>query len=264
VHTYVIAECGSCHDGDLKKAQRLIDYAKECGADAAKFQFWSSAERLADRRKAADYLDIYRRYQIPMEWLGTLRAHCYHVGIQFMCTTYLPEDIHVVEPYVERFKVASFEADDLPFVDAHAGFGKPIIRSCGMGAQPYQGRQQTLDLLCISSYPAPQDALNLHRLRGNRFVGLSDHTLSWLTGAVAVGAGACILEKHISLASTSADNPDVNHSLTADVDSRDGFRKYVWAVRQAEEMYGNPYITGDEDRIHECEMEMARYKVVRP
>src|SRR3954471_22983798 len=132
--TFIIAEAGSCHDGSLEKALRLVEIAGACLADAVKFQFWSSAEALAERRRAPAYLEAYERYQLPAEWLPRLQARAEALDIEFMCTTYLPADIATVAPFVRRFKVASFELGDDEFLKAHERFSKPIVASTGMAS----------------------------------------------------------------------------------------------------------------------------------
>ena len=91
-HTFVIAEAGSSHDGSFEKAVALIGVARIAGADACKFQFWSSAKRLAERRQAdgrltddgltKNYIPVYEKYQIPATWLPRLREECSKQGLE--------------------------------------------------------------------------------------------------------------------------------------------------------------------------------------
>lgn len=271
--TLVIAECGSCHDGELRKALQLIEAARDGGADAAKFQFWSSADRLADRRHVPDrYRDIYRRYQIAPTWLPVLKEACdarshWTVGlrpIEFMATTYLPEDIFTVAPFVKRFKVASFEAQDSVFIHTHPG-DRDILVSLGMAdsiPRHLAAADRAIQLLhCVSAYPAPAEAMNLAVFQRDwgesfdpspsPFVGLSDHSRHPWMGALAVAAGASILEVHIRLDKTSAANPDY---VTAFTPSE--FADYVRNVRFAERVKGS-----GAKRVQPCEAEMAQYRV---
>jgi N,N'-diacetyllegionaminate synthase len=270
MNTFVIAEIGSCHDMDLAKARHLIDVAKIAGADAAKFQYWSSAERMTHRRKAGPYLDIYRQYAMPVGWLSQLHAYCHARGIDFMCSSYLPEDVDVVAPFVQRFKIASFEANDAQHLVAHVkhlcAFGvsaaqKQLYISMGMGAELEPVRRflmqplatthsepnpETVRFLhCVSAYPAPLDQLNLKRLRWDwdrrqgynpvPFSGFSDHAPSELvwTGAVAVAAGASIIERHLRSGETNPSNPDYGHAMAPD-----DFMRYVKNIRDVETMLG--------------------------
>lgn len=259
--TLVIAEAGSCHDGDLDRALALVDAAADAGADACKFQFWSDPDALADRRRALpSHREAYRRYRVPAFWLPVLHTRCGRRGIDFMATAYLPEDVATVAPLVARFKIASFEADARDLIEAHAPYAgeRRLVVSLGMGAHgavPPGWAAGAVDwLLCVSAYPAPADALNLARLRAGVYAGLSDHTdpsLTW-TGALAVAAGARILEAHLRLVDTDPRNPDAPHAMTPPQ-----LYEYARHVRFAERCAGDP----DEAGAHESEREMAAYKV---
>lgn len=264
---FIIAEIGSCHDLDLAKARHLIDVAKIAGADAAKFQYWSSAERMAHRRNAGPYLDIYRQYAMSVAWLPLLKAYCESADIEFMCSSYLPEDVDVVAPFVKRFKIASFEANDPQHLVAHVkhvSAGKLVIVSMGMGAElriverfllhPLYGSNMDTDttptnvqfLHCVSAYPAPLNQLNLKRLRWDwhrqlggsahvKFDGYSDHAASDLTwtGAIAVAAGARVIERHLRSGETNSSNPDYGHAMAPD-----DFMAYVRNIHDTEVMLG--------------------------
>lgn len=242
---FLIAECGSSHDSSWDKAVRLVQLAADCGFDCAKFQFFSDPDKLAARRNADAYRDVYRRYQIPEEWLLKLSRLCVTHGIEFMATCYLEEDIAVVAPHVKRFKISSFEARDKAFLDAHKLFvGQPVIVSTGMMREV-----DVLDLLrpfigailhCTSAYPCPPSDVNLNWLKlyaGRRTLkplGLSDHTCNVLTGALAVAAGAEVVEVHIRLGDTDCANPDFSVSL-----SPTDAKEYVDNIRIAEQMMGS-------------------------
>lgn len=255
---YVIAECGSCHDGRLEEAFKLVETAKACGADAAKFQFWSSAQRLAIRRNAPAYQEIYERYQVPFEWLPKLKEWCDLHDIDFMCSTYLPEDVWRIVPLVDTMKIASFEAHDRAFLLMHRAalaVGKQVVVSLGMGARP-EAVWADLNLavsedqiaryglavklmVCTSAYPAPISDLGLWRISrittAAGVVGFSDHSDAdnTVTGGIAVGAGARVIERHIKLTTTDPDNPDAPHAQAPDL-----FREYVDTIRVAEEAMG--------------------------
>jgi N,N'-diacetyllegionaminate synthase len=284
VNTFVIAECGSCHDGELTKALQLVEAARESGCSAAKFQYWSNPDRLADRRRVpVMYREIYRRYQVPVSWLPVLKEACEARSpwtrglrpIEFMATCYLPDDVATVAPFVRRFKISSFEANDADFLRAHVPFlpgderpvNAELIVSLGMGAD-YSATLRALDgcywwsctkaLHCVSSYPAPADAMNLSLLRPSPddderilYDGLSDHSRHLWMGAMATAAGAQIIEAHIRLEKTSPDNPDYATAFTPAE-----FAEYIRNIRFAEQVMG----TG-EKRLQPCELEMAAYKV---
>lgn len=266
--TFVIAEPGSCADGDLLKLDALLRAAKEAGADAFKMQYWSSAERLAARRNAADYLPIYQRYRTTFETLLFMQERCAAVGVEFMCTVYLPEDVLPIEPLVKRFKVASFEAQDKVFVLLNLAFGKEVIVSTGMSdweesplAEVYRYSPNISWLHCTSAYPAPVEDLNLSVLQtwqgyGRHFgvggrIGLSDHSAHPITGALAVMYGAQIIEAHLRLDTTDPANPDYPAALNpAD------FAAYVRNIRFAEQARGD-----SRKRLQPSEVAMAKYLV---
>lgn len=245
---FIIAEAGSSHDNDLQKAYRLIEAAKECGADACKFQFWSSPHKLAQRRGlGADAEAMYAKYQLPQGWLPLLKEHCDRVGIEFMVTCYLLEDIKTINPFVKRFKISAYESLWKEFCNAHLEYGKQRIISINgrQGSFDYPNRPpySQINLLhCVSKYPTPIEELKLSTLNEPNKVqlGLSDHTDSIHTGGWAVHHGAAIIEKHIRLFETSQDNPDFAHSLPANI-PKEGvhwdtctFLDYVGLIREAE------------------------------
>lgn len=272
VSVYIIAEAGSCHDGDFIKATNLVRAAKDSGADAVKFQYWSDPDRLAERRRVPDhYKRIYRTYRLPGAWLSDLWRYAGELGLDFMCTAYLPEDVAAVEPWVRHFKVASFEAEAGDLLRAHEPHlhtrpDRWLVISCGMGAK-WEESLGVLDkvllgrlgdrlklLHCVSAYPAPAEALGLGSIRKYEYDGYSDHSepsLTW-TGALAVAAGAEVLEAHLRLHETDAENPDAPHAMVPAE-----FRSYVRHVRFAEACMGD-----GRHRMQPCEGMMATYKVV--
>jgi sialic acid synthase SpsE len=257
--TLVIAEAGSCHDGQLLKALRLVNTAFNAGADVVKFQYYSDPDRLADRRRVPDsYREIYRRYQMPPVWLPVLRDYIESQDgkPELMCSTYLPEDVAVVASYVQRFKIASFEALDEEFIVAHARFKKPIILSTGMMSEHdllrfWMGGEGFKILHCVSAYPAPPEAMNLAVLLGGEFSGISDHSRHVWMGALAVAAGAEIIEAHLRLNDTDPENPDYATAFTPSE-----FAEYVKNVRFAEACLGD-----GEKKLQACEEPMAKFRV---
>jgi len=238
MHTYIIAEAGSNHGGYPSCALELIKTAKDCGADAVKFQYWSRPERLVERRHLPeDALTTFRRYQFHSGWLSFLHSRSQEIGIDFLCTTYLPEDIAVVDPYVKMFKIASFEAMDTEFIDAHRKFRKPLIISTGMmGADDFRSLSMDILLHCTSAYPAPLEEANLSAIRSLRSPkGYSDHTKSVLTGAMAVAAGAEYVEVHFRLDTTPEECPDYATSLNPSQ-----LNSYCGLIRTTEILMGDP------------------------
>lgn len=265
MRTFVIADIGACHDGKSKDMFAAVQAAKDAGVDAIKFQWVSDPWRMAKRRGRAEadgYGEIYRKYLAwDLELMPRLAEHCKTYGIGFMCTAFLPEDVAVVAPYVQHFKIASFEAEDEAMYKAHVGLpndGRKVIVSLGMGAKypyydvaPYEApcdlpRRELARLHCVSAYPAPVDSLGLYRLHPQwdndgdllePIDGFSDHSdpaLTW-TGALAVAAGAEIVEAHLRLDWTDTRNPDYGHAMTV----RE-FDAYVRHIRFAESCLAIP------------------------
>ena len=244
---YLIGELGSCHDGDWQKVERLVAACAEAGFSACKLQYWSSADRLADRRHATDaYRAIYHTHQIPLAWLPAFRALCDEYEVEAVCTAYLPEDVERVAPYVDRIKIASFENEDMALITAALKAGKPVIVSAGMTDERalrrirsrLMGRHYGGVLACVSAYPAALDGV-LERL-GWRWMdeddcpfcdGYSDHTRNVWTGACAVACGAEIIEVHVRLDDTDTVNPDYATAL-----SPAEFRQYAEGVCTAERL----------------------------
>ena len=277
---YVIAEAGSCHDGSRTRALLLIEAAAEAGADAVKFQYWSSAKRMAQRRNAAEYEATYARYAVPSSWLAALARHAASHDVDFMCSTYLPEDVDVVAPFVDTFKVASFESGDPVHLAAHGAHldnGKNVVVSLGLGhsaevVRHYvapqrhmgwkhspEGRGLLALLHCVSAYPAHPNTLGLVGLRDRvGLVGFSDHTegSETRTGAVAAACGARVIERHFRLATTERQNPDFEHAATTRQ-----LADYIEGVRFATMALGDN--TGRETWLNarRAEEPMARYAV---
>ena len=205
---------------------------------------------------------------MPATWLPELAQACGLRGVEFMCTTYSEVDIPVVEPFVQRFKVASFESRDLAFVRAHVRYAKPILASVGMldfeAVRSLVRRVPELReiLHCVSSYPCPNDQLNLAAITqlhdrigiksGHMAVGLSDHSRSDLSGALAVMAGARTVECHIRLDDTEVSNPD--YAAARDPEAA---RRYVRNIREAEVLRGDGH-----KRLMQAEQPMAPYRVM--
>jgi len=247
---FVIAEAAATwmFGGDpLSNAYRSIEAAKACGANAWKTQWASSGVQMATRRGLDDAAgDMYERYlQYNPAWLQLLKAHAYKVGIEFMCTVFLPKDVAAIAPLVKRFKVAAMESKDKKLyntIDAVRG-RRQIIFSSNPGADLcFDSRldKNVIVLHCISKYPCPLDEIGLSEIRQGdceecywerKPDGLSDHTGHVLTGAVAVGAGASVIEAHFRLDDTPSSNCDFPHSHTPS-----SLKQYIANVRTAERM----------------------------
>lgn len=251
MHTFVIAEIGSAwRFGSTPSVQMLdaVSIAKECGADAIKFQLVSDPRKMEQRRNVP--VGSYDILAWPIAWLHPVAEAAEELGIELMCTVFLHEDVETLNPYVKRWKVASLECEDEELLDAIEATGKPVIISSGaMGFNMIPPLLNASMLHCTAAYPAPLDQLNLRAVKCHS--GYSDHSCNVLTGAIAVACGAKIVEAHFRLFDTPIDNPDYGHSLTPSQ-----LKTYIENIRQTELMLGDGV-----KKIEKCEEWALQHKV---
>jgi N,N'-diacetyllegionaminate synthase len=257
---YVIAEVGSNFDRSLDKAKKLIDVAKEAGANAVKFQLFR-ADVLYPNRDGL--YDIFKSIELDAEWVPVLDKHARDQGLHFMASAFDMGSIDVLEAVnTVAHKVASSETTNLGFMHKLASTGKPIIISTGMcdmvdveeavSACLGAGNNQIVLLQCGSMYPLPNKLVNLRVIKSfaQRFncpVGFSDHSLDQIAAITAVGLGATVFEKHFTLDKKSS-GPDHFYALEPDE-----LKSYVAAIQEAHEALGS----GDKQMLPE-EREQGR------
>jgi pseudaminic acid synthase len=256
---YCVAEMSANHLQSYDQAVKIVEAAKQAGADAVKLQTYTPDTMTINcdndhfQIKGTVWQDqtLYELYQeayTPWEWQPKLKALADQIGIDFFSTPFDQTSLQFLEALgVPAYKIASFEIVDLPLLRAVARTGKPIILSTGMAnlseiheavrtIRETGGRQLAL-LKCTSAYPASPQEMNLRTIPhlADTFqvpVGLSDHSLEVAVPAVAVALGACIIEKHFTL-DRSAGSPDSSFSLEPQ-----DFRDMVKAVRTAQTALG--------------------------
>lgn len=236
---YVIAEMSANHNGDLEAALRLISEAKKAGADAIKLQTYRPDTITIDSDLPDFQLtkgpwagrtlyDLYDWAHTPWEWHKVLFEHARAQEISVFSSPFDTTAIDLLEDLnAPAYKIASFEAVDLPLIKYAASTGKPLIISTGIAnAQEIEeaieaaregGCVEMAILHCVSGYPAPAEDYNLRTLvdMQERFglpTGLSDHTLDNTTAIASVALGACIIEKHFTL-NRAGSGPDDSFSL---------------------------------------------------
>jgi len=228
--TYIIAEIGVNHQGSPNYAMELIETAKECGADAVKFQLYDAARLEPDSERRA----MLEELALSKEDHFDLKAHCKAVGIEYICTPFDVGSLRflVDDLKVKTLKISSGEIDNIFLLAAAAESGCNIVLSTGMatyeriydaisiiGTHLYvaEGSSDMLTLMhCTSSYPTPDEDVNLQGIKtldGFGYgVGFSDHSLSVVWPSTAVALGAEVIEKHITL-SRNIQGPDHKASL---------------------------------------------------
>lgn len=236
---YVVAEMSANHNGKIENAFRIIEEAKRAGANAVKMQTYTpdtitlncDSEDFQIHGGLWDGRTLYELYQeahTPWDWHKPLFDHARRVGITLFSSPFDNTAVDLLEDLnAPAYKIASFEAIDLPLIRYAASTGKPLIISTGMAnvgeiaeaveAARGAGCTQLALLHCVSAYPAPAEDYNLRTIGdlAQRFgvvAGLSDHTLGNATAIASVALGASIIEKHFTL-DRSAGGPDDGFSL---------------------------------------------------
>ena len=253
--TFVIAEAGANHDRNFAQAFRLIDVAIKSGADAVKFQTYSSdtlySKYTPDFAGHKNIPELIKSIELPREWQKELKLYCDNNGIEFMSTPF--DERAVDELYnlgVKRFKIAGFECTDPRLVKYVASTKLPLIISLGIGTDfntmsmikrwilEVNDNPDITFLHCNNAYPTPFEDINLKqmsnmvhtKLKGNIKIGLSDHTEGILTPPIAVALGAEVIEKHYTI-DRSLSGPD--HPFAIEPDE---LKEMVKNIRLVEKM----------------------------
>lgn len=251
----VIAEIGVNHDGDVAVARRLVDAAARVGADAVKFQYFQPDRLLSAQAELAGYQAgqaasqraLLSRLALSIDELSGLVSHAKALGIGAVVTPFsLTDPAELSELGLDAVKTASPDAVNTPLLMACAALGLPMLISTGTCSlselEPAAGLLRGHDaggamLHCVSSYPTPMDAAQLGGVRAmgealNLPIGYSDHTPGLQTGALAVMAGAVVIEKHLTHDRNAA-GPD--HAASLDPPQ---MKRYVANIRQAQAALG--------------------------
>jgi len=256
---YVVAEMSANHNQDFDRAIRLVEAAKQAGANAIKLQTYTpdtmtidcDSEHFQIKGTLWDgrtLYDLYKEAYTPWDWQPRLKQIADELGIDLFSTPFDVTAVDFLEDMgVPAYKIASFENVDLPLLRQIAATGKPVIMSTGMAtlaeidegvrAIRESGSGQLALLKCVSAYPARPGEMNLRTIPNlaetfHLPVGLSDHTLGTAVPVAAVALGACIVEKHFTL-SRAIPGPDSAFSLEPQE-----FDEMVRDIRVAERALG--------------------------
>jgi len=259
---FIIAEVGVNHNGSLELAKELIDLAKNCGADAVKFQTFKATTLVTKEAKQATYqtantgkqesqFDMLKRLELSESVHHELVAHCQKQQIEFMSTPFDFQSIQFLNGLgVKRFKIPSGEITNFPYLKIVGEFNKEIVLSTGMATlseieaalnlliESGTDKNKITILHATTDYPTQMQDVNLKAMQtiAEAFkvkVGYSDHTPGIEVPTAAVALGAIIIEKHFTL-DKSLPGPD--HKASLDPSE---LRAMVIAIRNIETALGD-------------------------
>lgn len=257
---YIVAEMSANHNHDFNMAVKILEVAKEAGADAVKLQTYKPDTLTIKSDNKYFYIgektpwggrnlyDLYKEAYMPWEWQPKLKQVADKLGLDLFSTPFDSTAVDFLENMdVPAYKIASFEIVDIPLIQKISRTGKPIIMSTGMATLAeideavraiMEGGGDKMALLkCTSAYPAPAEEMNLRTIPhlAEAFgvpAGLSDHTMGHEVAVAAVALGACIVEKHFTL-SRKDTSPDSSFSIEPYE-----FKSMVDAIRMVEKALG--------------------------
>lgn len=257
--TIIIAEVGVNHNGDIDRARKMIEVAKECGVDIVKFQTFNTEKLVSKFAPMADYqkknlgksesqAQMLKKLQLSEEQFIELSDFCNKTGIEFLSTAFDIESMRFLNKIQSKWKIPSGEITDYPYLVEIARTKKDIIISTGMctlkeieeavNLLKQNGSGKITILHCTTEYPAPLNEINMNVLttlkeKFNCEVGYSDHTEGLTASLIAVAMGATVIEKHFTL-DKSLPGPDHKASINPSE-----LKELVRQIREIEQIKGS-------------------------
>lgn len=248
----LVAEIGNNHEGDVDRAEEMIRLAAEAGAGAVKLQIFRT--ELYVRREDEARFARLKSFELNRAAVARLKAAADRAGVLFLATPFDLESARMLDAFVPAFKIASGDNTFYPLLETVAGYGKPVLLSCGLASvgrlryakalveRVWEERGLAGELAalhCVTGYPVPPQQANLGVIPKlaaalDCTVGYSDHTLGIEACVLAVAMGARVIEKHFTLDKGLSDFQD--HQLSADVAE---LKELARRIAAAEILLGN-------------------------
>lgn len=259
MNTFIIAEVGVNHNGDMRLAEKLIKEAARIGSDAVKFQTFctenlvtKSAEKATYQKTTTSYsesqFDMLKKLELSESDFHILKSMCDDNNIEFMSTPFDEKSVDILEKIgVKSYKISSGDITNKRLLQYIAAKGKPIILSTGMSNMEEikeavewiteTGNNAVTLLHCTSNYPTRFEDVNMKAMQQMKEyfslpIGYSDHTNGILIPIMAVSLGATIIEKHITI---SKELPGPDHQASLDISE---FCQMVDSIRNVEKAFG--------------------------
>lgn len=255
--TFIIAEIGVNHNGDINLAKKMIKSASECGVDAVKFQTYVSEELVLKNAEKADYqkkndsnesqFEMLKKLELSYDDFSQLKKYAQECGVLFLSSPFDRKSVDLLEKLeVSAYKLGSGELNNLELIEYVQSKNKPIILSTGMAT--LKEIKETYDFIkdksnlfllhCITGYPTSFEETNLNFIKTlqKEFeipIGFSDHSPGIELSIAAVALGACIIEKHFTI-DKNLPGPDHKASLNSTE-----FKAMVDAIRHVEVAMGD-------------------------
>jgi len=268
---FIVAEAGINHNGNIDDALKMIEVAKECGADAIKFQTFKASEFCGDPNQMFEYrsqgkivkesmFNMFQRFELRKEDWNLIKKRSEEVGIEFFSTPQNLTDLEMLlEIGISRIKIGSDDLTNVNLISNYSKYGLPIILSSGMSdiseihgallaSGWYDGNEVSV-LVCTSLYPTEPSQASISRVSTlqnafpNLEVGFSDHTIGTTGSIIASALGATIFEKHFTL---NKNLPGPDHWFSCNPHE---LSEWTNSIRESKTMLGSPYIIPSKDEI---------------